>query len=203
MNKLKKEEDIYSIRQSCSNLNTFMNAVFNIGVILGVVWLLGSIALIFLPSSGFDNAYNNIDSENLSWLYHISFFSISSLPISIEKVFYPKSLSIIANFTALSKYGLLMMIIYYIKKILNSIQCSHTPFILDNADRLKYIGILTIIKSIVPNLVACLPVERVVKFNNCNFFKGFSFIFVGVLMLIFAHIFRYGCQLQQDIDETL
>lgn len=203
MNKLKKEENIYSIRQRCSNLRTFINAVFNIGAILGVVWLLCTIALIFLPASGFDNIMHNIKNEKLNWLYGISFLSVHGLPISIEKVLYPKSLSLITNFIALIKYGFLMLIIYYIKNILNSIQYNHTPFILDNADRLKYIGIITIIKSILPNIIAFYSINMAVKYGDTNFFRGFSFIFVGMLILIFAHIFRYGCQLQKDIDETL
>lgn len=205
MRKKDTKETIYSIRDNCSDLSSFTNFIFIIGTIFGLLWLLYSIWLIFLPASGFDNAIKHINNEQFNSAYCISFFPIKLLPVYIEikSVIYPKLFSIASNFTVLLGYGLLMVIIYFIKEILNSIRYNHTPFTIVNANRLKYIGIFTILKTILPNTLAFIYINKAITCGNCNFFTGFSFIFIGMLVLVLSRIFKYGCQLQEDIDETL
>ncbi len=98
------------------------------------------------------------------------------------------------------------------RHIFRRLRTSETPFCYDIADKIKGTGFLAILLGII-SLVYRAVVELISK-NGGNFVKsdgymdlGYPFIYsvliLGVVLMIIAYVFNYGCKLQQEADETL
>ena len=98
------------------------------------------------------------------------------------------------------------------RHIFRRLRTSETPFCYDIADKIKGTGFLAILLGII-SLVYRTVVELISK-NGGNFVKsdgymdlGYPFIYsvliLGVVLMIIAYVFNYGCKLQQESDETL
>ena len=87
-----------------------------------------------------------------------------------------------------------------------------TPFRKSTADRLKILSILIFLAAIVPGVLSSLvylvllngniDVNKMVMLgvNSLGFVKN---LFVSIAFFVLTLIFRYGCQLQNESDETL
>ena len=98
------------------------------------------------------------------------------------------------------------------RHIFRRLRTAETPFCYDIADKIKGAGFLAILLGII-SLVYRTVVELISK-NGRNFVKsdgymdlGYPFIYsvliLGVVLMIIAYVFNYGCKLQQESDETL
>ena len=98
------------------------------------------------------------------------------------------------------------------RHIFRRLRTSETPFCYDIADKIKGTGFLAILLGII-SLVYRAVVELISK-NGGHFVKsdgyadlGYPFIYsvliLGVVLMITAYVFNYGCKLQQEADETL
>ena len=98
------------------------------------------------------------------------------------------------------------------RHIFRRLRTAETPFCYDIADKIKGAGFLAILLGII-SLVYRTVVELISK-NGGNFVKsdgymdlGYPFIYsvliLGVVLMITAYVFNYGCKLQQEADETL
>ena len=98
------------------------------------------------------------------------------------------------------------------RHIFRRLRTAETPFCYDIADKIKGAGFLAILLGII-SLVYRTVVELISK-NGGNFVKsdgymdlGYPFIYsvliLGVVLMIIAYVFNYGCKLQQESDETL
>ena len=98
------------------------------------------------------------------------------------------------------------------RHIFRRLRTAETPFCYDIADKIKGTGFLAILLGII-SLVYRVVVELISK-NGGNFVKsdgymdlGYPFIYsvliLGVVLMIIAYVFNYGCKLQQEADETL
>lgn len=98
------------------------------------------------------------------------------------------------------------------RHIFRRLKTAETPFCYDIADKIKGAGFLAILLGII-SLVYRTVVELISK-NGRNFVKsdgymdlGYPFIYsvliLGVVLMIIAYVFNYGCKLQQESDETL
>lgn len=96
---------------------------------------------------------------------------------------------------------LITIIILFVHAIFNHIQKGDTPFSHQNTIRIKKIAIVTIILSIVGSysdaLVDYYTIEQLTwKMNVVG-------LIVGIIIYCISLIFDYGCELQQQSDETL
>ncbi|MGV2881433.1 DUF2975 domain-containing protein [Paenibacillus taichungensis] len=92
-----------------------------------------------------------------------------------------------------------------IRNIIGSILSGSSPFNQANATRLKKLGIVVILYSLlaklVLNILICLFVTRIFSIN----LGGISLIgiIIGILVLFVSEIFKYGVLLQEEHDSTL
>lgn len=92
-----------------------------------------------------------------------------------------------------------------IRNIIGSILSGSSPFNQANATRLKKLGIVVILYSLlaklVLNILICLFVTRIFSIN----LGGISLIgiIIGILVLFVSEIFKYGALLQEEHDSTL
>ena len=100
------------------------------------------------------------------------------------------------------------------RHIFRRLRTAETPFCYDIADKIKGTGFLSILLGAVSivyrTIVELLIRNRIIK----SFVKsdgyvdlGYPFIcsvfILGVVLMIIAYVFNYGCKLQQESDETL
>ncbi|GIP22619.1 DUF2975 domain-containing protein [Paenibacillus sp. J22TS3] len=92
-----------------------------------------------------------------------------------------------------------------IRYIIGSILSGNSPFSLANAVRLKRLGIVVILYSLLAklilNILICLFVTHIFSIN----LGGISLIgiIIGILVLFVSEIFKYGALLQEEHDSTL
>lgn len=110
---------------------------------------------------------------------------------------------IIAEVIFFIKQSLAILIFYHINKILDNIEKNYTPFIIENANKIRFVGLLIIAYSIVPNLTAYPLLKLVTKGVSLDINSSIPIIFAASFILLLAKIFTYGCELQKDSDETL
>ena len=100
------------------------------------------------------------------------------------------------------------------RHIFRRLRAAETPFCYDIADKIKGAGFLAILIG-VASLVYRAIVEMLAKNGVIRHFVksdgyadlGYPFIYsviiLGVVLMIIAYVFNYGCKLQQESDETL
>ena len=104
-----------------------------------------------------------------------------------------------------------IVIVKMIRDLLVTVECGK-PFDEKNSKRLMVIGITVIIGSffeslsyiIIYNLV--IPMISALGLENINFtinaLDG-STILLGIIIILISRIFKYGCYLQNEYDETV
>lgn len=89
-------------------------------------------------------------------------------------------------------------------RMLERIGKSYSPFIPEVADDIRWVGRITICVGLFRKLILqtgiSILVYRQVYFNNPI---DFMWVLVGLIILLVGDIFRRGCILQKDADETL
>ena len=100
------------------------------------------------------------------------------------------------------------------RHIFRRLRTAETPFCYDIADKIKGTGFLAILLGII-SFVYRTIVELLVKngglksfvksdgFVDLDFTFIYSVIILGVVLMMTAYVFNYGCKLQQESDETL
>lgn len=99
---------------------------------------------------------------------------------------------------------LLFCYLYWARGIVNSICDGGTPFIEENVRRLRWIGVCWVSSWFV--LTPFLSVMLALLVTGSFTLSGLPDVgnlLIGLLVLVLAQIFRYGCSLQQLSDETL
>lgn len=82
------------------------------------------------------------------------------------------------------------------------------PFVKENADRITAIGAIVLAGSIIAPLVqAAVTYAAIMVYGipnlNINISPDLTIVFVGLLLLVLAGVFRYGSYLQDEVDTTL
>lgn len=100
------------------------------------------------------------------------------------------------------------------RHIFRRLRTAETPFCYDIADKIKGMGFLSILLGII-SLVYRMIVELLARNGVIKHFVKsdgyvdlgypfcYSVIILGVVLMIIAYVFNYGCKLQQESDETL
>lgn len=88
--------------------------------------------------------------------------------------------------------------------IFNMLKENETPFRLEIADKIKKTGIVTLICPAVMLFVDIISIiYTILTDGKTRILVEAAPIFTGVILLMIAYVFRYGCKLQQESDETL
>ncbi len=96
---------------------------------------------------------------------------------------------------------LITIIILFVHAIFNHIQKEDTPFSHQNTIRIKKIAIITIILSIVGSYSDALVDYYTI--GQLTWKINIVGLIVGIIIYCISLIFDYGCELQQQSDETL
>ncbi|WP_340399026.1 DUF2975 domain-containing protein [Paenibacillus sp. FSL H8-0079] len=92
-----------------------------------------------------------------------------------------------------------------IRNIIGSILSGSSPFSLANATRLRRLGVVVILYSLLAklllNILICLFVTRIFSINLGSI--SLIGIIIGILVLFVSEIFKYGALLQEEHDSTL
>ena len=100
------------------------------------------------------------------------------------------------------------------RHIFRRLKIAETPFCYDIADKIKGAGFLAILVAIISGVYR-LIVEVLLRNGVIRTFAksdgyldiGYPFIgflgILGIVLMIVAYVFNYGCKLQQEADETL
>ncbi|BCZ45296.1 hypothetical protein psyc5s11_13630 [Clostridium gelidum] len=198
---------ITSIRTNCNNINYIVKLFLYIFVFIAFSRIVYTIFI--LTQSGnslevlsFKNEFI-IRSSNLSFWMGGS-ISKSLVTSSLDQPFSNVIFAfIITQVTFLVNQSLIILTFYFISKILNNIENNYTPFINENARKIKLVGLLLIAYSIVPNLVAYSLLRIVTQDVVLEINSSLPMIFAASFILLISNIFVYGCELQKDSDETL
>lgn len=97
-----------------------------------------------------------------------------------------------------------LLIVCFLMQILRSIAKAHTPFLPKAADSIRYMGYCFLAMGLLGKLVYQVAVSTAV-FGELFFENPIQWkeVFFAVLLLLLADIYKRGCALQQESDETL
>ena len=97
-----------------------------------------------------------------------------------------------------------LLIVCFLMRILRSIAKAHTPFLPKAANSIRYIGycflVMGLLRKLIYQSVISVAVFGELFFENPIQWKE---VFFAVLLLLLADIYKRGCALQQESDETL
>lgn len=102
-----------------------------------------------------------------------------------------------------------LLVIYQLRKIFNTL-VDGTPFTIDNVRRIRFIGAAviagTLLKGLLHTLIG-IYFSNVIQLPglelNANVKIDFIGIFLGLVILVLAEVFRHGARLQEDQDLTV
>ena len=195
--------NLYLVGARCKMLNIIMNVMIVI-MIIGLVGriIIGGI-MSFIPNSSFAHVglqlnigrHLNIHLRNNKFL---EVAQVRTLILAIASSMIPIIITTI-------------VIVKMIRDLLITMECGKS-FDEKNSKRLMVIGVTVIIGSffeslsyiIIYNLV--LPMISLLRLENINFtinaLDG-STILLGIIIILISGIFKYGCYLQNEYDETV
>lgn len=187
-----------------------INVYFSVIFYLSVIYFIGSIALIiysfFISGSEFQVFSQMVGDKQIN---HASFREISIYSfdgcLTNEAFLKNGKTAYLIGRTVYIIEGLVWL--YIIKIVMNIFNCCDvnvTPFTLNNAKKLSLIGKIMIISSVI--LYNVKPI-LLMLFGLGGFNWTYGIIFadwditlIGVVVLAFSYIFRYGVALQEDND---
>ena len=198
---------ITSIRIHCNKINYIVKIFLYIFLFVAFTSIIYTIFILTqsensLEVLSFANEFT-IKSSNFSFFAGGS-ISKSLVTYSLDQPFSNIKLAfIIGEIISLIKLSLSILIFYFINKILSNIENNYTPFIIENANKIKLVGLLLIAYAIVPNLIAYPLLQLVTQGVSLDIDNSLPIVFASSFILLLSKIFTYGCELQKDSDETL
>jgi hypothetical protein len=199
-----KQMSLEKMNKSAKALKTVMS-VFYVASIVGIVIsLIIAICSVALPNSYFsvDHFRNGGFSLDVNGIfrYDLNGSNLSS-DVNMKGVF--ESIA----FAAFVYSAAMTIIFKELRDILITVT-KKEPFNEKNAERLTRISAVIIVGSVlfnfINNLVAGLIIDTLeIKYINVVTSINISMLLTGFLILILAGIFKYGCYLQKEHDETV
>ena len=176
-------------QRKISIISKIMALIFKIaGVVTGIISVLAVCAIWILTFSNGEIKQSFIDAFDVT--------ANNGTKISIT----PSSL-LIMFFLMLINTSLMTIIIVFVYDIFCSIGKSLTPFTIKVTNRIKQVAIISIVLSLIGGFS-----DALVDFYTIGELAwriDFTGLLSGMVILCLALIFRYGCELQQQSDETL
>ncbi len=201
------DSKITKIRKKSEVLSRIIKILLGLTSVFFIIELIYTVFTIFLPSS--DLTVLKLNSgyyiENSSLYINIASSVDNNIIHSFDTLAAnPKPALLINLFVALIITGLLVAIFYLTNQIFHSINTDHTPFTIENAKRIKIIAILLLIIATVPILLQLLLYYLIyLEPGSYTIGSNFALILFSLVFMCLSYIFSYGCDLQQEVDETL
>ena len=188
-----------TVKGLAGTLYIIFKVFFWAAIIFAAAFALGALVTVFLPSDLLKTA--NIEAMRLSLGSTIS-FSLGDLGVVSFK---PVLLAILISCAV--ALPLLATIFWQLTGILKAVK-EDRPFADENAKRLIIIGIVSLNASWVTKVLETVTASVIMKtFSIPNITIGFTIditmLFMGLLVLILAGVFKYGSYLQGEYDATL
>ena len=184
-----------------------LKIMMNVMIVIMIIGLVGGIVIggimAFIPNSSFTHTGLQLNigrhlNIQLSDNQFLEVGQIRTLILAIATSMVPMMISII-------------VIIKIIRDLLITVE-SGNPFDQKNPKRLLIIGISVIVGSIFESFGYLLiyklvmPMIDALKLENVNFTMNLidgSTLLLGVIIILISEIFKYGCYLQNEYDETV
>lgn len=139
-------------------------------------------------------------------------FTNGSLSESLKKAFViPSSKGIIEVLSAselsiLFTFAIIQLIIIFfiiltLHRIFLDISRTYSPFTIEQVRRMKLVALLTIIIAVVSSVFDGMA--DIILYGSGTLNIEPTWFVISIVIYCMAHIFEYGCLLQQESDETL
>jgi len=176
-------------QRKISNISKIMALVFKIaGFATGIISILAICAIGILLFSNAEMKQSFMDAFQVT--------ANNGTVISIAS-----SSLLVMFFFMLINASLMTVIIAFVYDIFCSIEKSFTPFTVKVTNRIKQIAIISIVLSLIGGFSDALVDYYTI--GELTWRIDFVRLLSGMVILCLALIFRYGCDLQQQSDETL
>jgi len=171
-------------------------------VVLGLM-AIAFIASIFVPKGLYDfdlSLLGNINVQIANVVYEVT-------EGTFEGIINVKSIVIQGIITGIVQLGILQFILIMLKNIVSDVK-KENPFSSENFKRLKFIGFAYIGAGVVSPVFNSWLMFRIVEALDLfridlNYSLNLQSIFMGLIILGLASVFRYGASLQEDHDLTV
>lgn len=180
-------------------------------VILKLLWYIGIAALSLIVIVMLIDLINpGYISQHANFFLTLSSFGIK-LQLSSELIEPPRPAAVMALGSIVMLF--VLALIYQMRKIFASLT-ENKPFTLENSRRIRIMGILTLVGSVVYSSIGSaigswffvdifnrldIPDLKITIAYQLNL----ESLFFGVVLLILSEIFRRGCELQEQVDLTV
>lgn len=180
-------------------------------VILKLLWYIGIAALSLIVIVMLIDLINpGYISQHANFFLTLSSFGIK-LQLSSELIEPPRPAAVMALGSIVMLF--VLAFIYQMRKIFASLT-ENKPFTLENSRRIRIMGILTLVGSVVYSSIGSAIGSWffVDIFNRLDipdlkitiaYQLHLESLFFGVVLLLLSEIFRRGCELQEQVDLTV
>lgn len=178
------------------NLKVVMNVFFWFGMIVTGIGVAAACTLPFLPERWFETSSGAFSLDEV-----IRYSIDGAEAVNLQSVYVLISVS--ASIFACG----IGMICRQLKAILQTVQ-DKQPFVPDNAHRIRVIGLIFLAGAFIVRGVQALVAYAIIdafgiEDLSVNYSIDFALVIASFLMIVLAEVFRYGTNLQQDVDATV
>ncbi|MDO5846305.1 MAG: hypothetical protein Q4Q04_05210 [Methanocorpusculum sp.] len=111
-------------------------------------------------------------------------------------------LLIVATFSAVVYLGLLLGLLYTAGAFFSATRKALTPFLVENAERIRIMAVLILLASVVPTLMDAVS-SLIIGLKPDLFTFSLEGLILSIILFCVGVLFEHGCHLQQEADETL
>lgn len=184
-------------RSVSSFLRIALTVIWSLGIVIGVMMVMFIMYLIIKPSYGMQLPDFSLDTDFIQVKFSTA---VIKNPRELFLVFMPFCMIMLS-------FG--MTIVYQLRKIFATLVTGN-PFLLENAKRIRNIGLIifggVILEFIVGLVLGIMIMENVIIEGVIFSAKGkldAAGIFIGLVMLVLAEIFRQGALLKEEQELTI
>ena len=166
-----------------------------VAVVLKISFILALVAMgLLLLGMGFLAFENSSDSTSLMQTFTVAASGTSATGVAVGNLIISFGLGVISLAT-------MFMVLFTLYRLFVNISKEHTPFTEVNVKIMKKVAVWTVITCFV-DFIANGIADRILT-GEVTFTFNFIWLVVAATIYGIALIFDYGCQLQQQSDETL
>ncbi len=167
------------------NKEMLVKKIRNMSKILTIVLVAYLILPIRDAVMGFMDGWNEAAAEDAA--------GVEAAPMTAaDRILFVNSLAIIV---------LIIAVIIMAFKIMRNLSTGESPFTEQNSNRIKKLSV-TMLSVGVVEFATFVILQFFDGYEGMGFFSGTTFI-TGVILYCISLVFRYGCELQQESDETI
>ncbi len=109
---------------------------------------------------------------------------------------------ILREINGILKCIIMEIIFLYIYKMLSDIRTGHSPFVKKSVRTLRIVAVLSMLLAVLPVAVESIGSMAAFQYIDIRFSSvNFYVLAIGVIFGIMSEIFKYGCVLQEDMNQ--